>query len=187
MKRQLPCLLICALLLTQCDKADPSPEEQLPAATQTGANTFGCLLNGQPWVPDEPLLLSYWPAYKVTYDSLKAGGSLTISVARFISEKHDNQSFIISALGVQQPGSYPVDGIICGVHYFNLLMPGACSEFFNAQYYNPGNSTHVQGRLTIIRLDRKKKIVAGLFEFALAKSSCDTVKVTKGRFDRQYL
>jgi len=25
--------------------------EQLPPATQTGANTFGCLLNGEAWTP----------------------------------------------------------------------------------------------------------------------------------------
>lgn len=43
-----------ALLLTQCRKNDDAPakpEDQLPAATQTGANTFGCLLNGKPWMP----------------------------------------------------------------------------------------------------------------------------------------
>jgi hypothetical protein len=43
-----------ALLLVQCHKNSPNPakpEDQLPAATQTGAGTFGCLVNGQPWLP----------------------------------------------------------------------------------------------------------------------------------------
>ena len=45
-------LLVALLSLSQCKKNAPAPAaEQLPPATQTGANTFGCLLNGQPWMP----------------------------------------------------------------------------------------------------------------------------------------
>ena len=45
--RKLP-LYLCLATLTQCSKCknDPAPTDQLPAATQTGANTFGCLVNG---------------------------------------------------------------------------------------------------------------------------------------------
>ena len=59
MKHKLLSLLSIALLLMQCKKDEPSPEEQLPAATQTGANTFGCLINGQTWEPNGPIILSY--------------------------------------------------------------------------------------------------------------------------------
>ena len=41
-------LVLSLLLLPGCQKADPAPVDPLPPATQTGANTFGCLLNGQP-------------------------------------------------------------------------------------------------------------------------------------------
>lgn len=52
MNRRPPLLLLAALLgLSQCKKHDPDPVDQLPPATQTGANTFGCLLNGQLWTP----------------------------------------------------------------------------------------------------------------------------------------
>ena len=186
MKPQLLLLLTFALLLTQCKKEELSPEAQLPTATQTGANTFGCLINGQPWGPDGPLILSYWPSYKVTYDSLKDGGRLTILVARFVKEVTDNQRFVVSVHSAQQVGSYPIDGVACGIDYHNPFTGRACGEFLNAQYYNPGDSTHVQGRLIITRFDRKRKIIAGLFDFTLSKPNCDTVKVTKGRFDRQY-
>lgn len=52
MNRKLP-LSLCLLLTqcSQCKKDDPAPEEQLPPATQTGANTLGCLVNGQPYTP----------------------------------------------------------------------------------------------------------------------------------------
>ena len=48
MKPYLP-LLAALLGLSQCTKDDP--EAGLPSATQTGANTFGCLVNGQVWTP----------------------------------------------------------------------------------------------------------------------------------------
>ncbi len=50
--------LCAAVLLTfsfaQCKKHHPPPKtelEKLPPITQTGANTFGCLLNGVAFTP----------------------------------------------------------------------------------------------------------------------------------------
>jgi len=43
-------LIILPLLALQCNK-DPEPIEQLPEATQTGKNTFGCLVDGEVWLP----------------------------------------------------------------------------------------------------------------------------------------
>lgn len=35
-----------------CKKNKPKTElEKLPPITQTGANTFGCLVNGRTWIP----------------------------------------------------------------------------------------------------------------------------------------
>jgi hypothetical protein len=41
------------LLSASCKKHRPrvNPVDQLPQETQTGANTFGCLVNGQPLTP----------------------------------------------------------------------------------------------------------------------------------------
>ena len=47
-------ILITALALSSCDKDDDKPKtelEKLPPATQIGANTFGCLLDGQAFLP----------------------------------------------------------------------------------------------------------------------------------------
>ncbi len=43
------CLLF-VILNTQCKKSSNATDVPgLPPATQIGANTFGCLVNGQPW------------------------------------------------------------------------------------------------------------------------------------------
>src|SRR5690554_904281 len=47
-------LLPLLMLLLSCDKDDDKPADpvdQLPPATQTGANTAGCLVNGEPFTP----------------------------------------------------------------------------------------------------------------------------------------
>lgn len=51
--KKLHFLLITALiLLSSCHKDDDpiAPIDQLPPATQTGAGTFGCLVNGEPFI-----------------------------------------------------------------------------------------------------------------------------------------
>src|SRR5579875_54384 len=46
--------VLCILLFTnmKCKKYFPDPgPETLPAETQTGARTFGCLVDGKVWLP----------------------------------------------------------------------------------------------------------------------------------------
>ena len=49
-------LLVSLLGLTQCLLLPDDvsmPEDKMPAATQTGANTAGCVVDGLTWVPRE--------------------------------------------------------------------------------------------------------------------------------------
>ena len=41
--------LLLALCLTSCEKNPFVPGTELPPETTTGANTFGCLVNGKIW------------------------------------------------------------------------------------------------------------------------------------------
>ena len=43
-------ILLVSLCFAQCKK-EKVDSNGLPSATQSGANTFGFLLNGKPWVP----------------------------------------------------------------------------------------------------------------------------------------
>ncbi len=71
------------LIAASCKKNKPPKTEleKLPPATQTGANTFGCLLNGVAFTPaggilDNVLSVQYDPAYGM--------GSLRIKAERII-------------------------------------------------------------------------------------------------------
>jgi len=115
MNAQASALLLAALQgLAQCKKYDPSPEEQLPPATQTGANTFGCLLNGQPWSPSG---FNGVDNYRLTYDPTYHGGSLQLRTYRYVPALSANQDMIITGSPISKTGVYPIDCTVCGVYY----------------------------------------------------------------------
>ncbi|MFT4663498.1 MAG: hypothetical protein ACI8YQ_002166 [Polaribacter sp.] len=66
MKKITICLLGVLFLATACNKDDDGSDNSygLPNATEQGANTFGCLIDGEPWVAEvgwfECAVLSYW-------------------------------------------------------------------------------------------------------------------------------
>ena len=67
-------LLAASFILYACkkEKLEPTPPFQpidytvLPPETQTGANTFGCKVNGEVWVPRVPLLAVTYRAIDAT-------------------------------------------------------------------------------------------------------------------------
>ncbi len=83
-----PLLLAALLSLSQCKKNDLTPEEQLPPETQTGANTFGCLVNGQVWQPGGNDGTSN---YSVYYDYSYAQGTLSVATYRLTGNGSDEQ------------------------------------------------------------------------------------------------
>jgi hypothetical protein len=167
-----PYALLAALLgLSQCKYNDPAPADQLPPATQTGANTFGCLVNGQPWTPQG---FNGTPNYSATYDRTYHGGAFDVRAYR-ISDSGANREYIyVYADSVQGPGNYSLVNVKKAAPTYTAV-PG-CD-------YNRDPTTYRRGTLTLTRLDLQARIVSGTFEFTLAQPGCDTVKVTHGRFD----
>lgn len=165
-------LLLAALLgLSQCKKKDPDPVDQLPPATQTGANSFGCLVNGQPWTPQG---LFFGKPYSLVYDFRAPGGHLHLRADRFSTQLP--QSIDLVASHVNRPGAYPLDA---GTAYDSGIT-GPCQQY---TAFRPG--FRVRGLLVITRLDPGPGIVSGTFAFTLYQPGCDSVKVTQGRFDKK--
>ncbi len=177
-------ILSFALLgLSQCKShnSDPSPVDQLPPATQTGANTFGCLLNGKVWTPTYGLTGLTSP-FRVTYDPGYLDGALQVKVNRYpIPNSSILQAMTFGAAYVNKVGVYkfPLNGIN-GFFYGDTSNNSLCGN-----YGDPGTSTYQDGTLTITRLDLMKGIISGTFNFTLAQPGCDTLKITQGRFDKQ--
>ena len=97
-------LLLAALLgLSQCRKNNPNPVDQPPPATQTGANTFGGLVNGQAWTPQGNEGSSN---YSVSYDPTYHLGTLSVAAYRLSGNGADQQTLGFSSESVRANGVY---------------------------------------------------------------------------------
>ena len=187
MFRKLP-LYLSLLLLTQCSKCknNPAPADPaalLPPATQTGAGTFGCLLNGQPWTPSGGGALSV-PNLYVTYDPTYKGGNLAVTAYRVLGSTTSRQYLGVGGDGISQAGTYPLR-----TFELNPTTPLRVASFSDGSKTSPCNEylsapgTTATGQLMLTCLDKQQGIVSGTFAFTLSQPGCDTIKVTNGRFD----
>ena len=84
-------IIACANIFTACkkDKTETTELSKLPAATQTGANTFGCLVNGKAWVAQNDCFYLCDSPFKILYDGA-LGGNLYIKATRNSSKNNLN-------------------------------------------------------------------------------------------------
>lgn len=168
--------LLALALLAQCRHHDPSPADQLPPATQTGANTFGCLVNGQPWTPQG---YNGTSNYSIDYDADIQGVYINIQIYIYPNVSNHLQSMAIISGHVVQPGIYSLKS--------PQRAAAAYVDYKSGCLWSVRDSatTYRQGTLTITRLDLSAGIISGTFAFTLYKPGCDSVRVTQGRFDKR--
>lgn len=171
------------LLLTQCSrcKDDPDPQPklapapQLPAETQTGANTFGCLVNGQVWSAS-PAYFS--PTLTAHYTAVPGQEELTVSASNYRTPIR--QTIYFRLRGINQVGRFLLTGGRPRYVEFADDSPNVtCVE------YDTLNSVQA-GVIDITRLDRVQRVVAGRFSFTLRRAGCPDVQATDGRFDLKF-
>jgi hypothetical protein len=187
LKTKLP-LYLALLLLTQCSKCkhdDPQPQpptplEQLPAETQSGAGTLGCLVNGDAFVaPVSALAFGEWIALdKLGISATKMGTHNLVNFSILLhGSLRDNQQFSFLANGPSNTAPTYTAGL-------NEFTAGytATSCYYNGVYIK-------SGQLTLLKCDLVARIAAGRFSFTLPPapgSGCDTLRVTDGRFDIRF-
>lgn len=167
------------LLLSQCKRADPTPSalDSLPPATQLGYHTFGCLVNGQALTPTVQVLTN---TYTLVYDPTYAGGSIQIKMLNATGSGSVKRlrALTIGVANITHAGTYPFSiGPTSGVSYTDTGAAPPCTM------YSTNSSSYLQGQLTLTRFDTKNEIISGLFNFKIAQPSCDTLRITDGRFD----
>ena len=168
-------LLLTITLIISCgndDDQSTNPIDQLPAATQTGANTFGCLLDGKAFLPrggTNPLDCVYQFVNGGYYFALQGNkrdfenNYFAISCSTENLEILDNQTYNLIENG--QENAF-------GRYTFNTL------DYFTSQ-------THT-GELTITKLDQVNQVVSGTFWFDVIDSNGTVHQIREGRFDMQY-
>lgn len=137
------------------DKASNSVD-QLPPATQTGANTFGCLINGKPFVIKNT-------SYQV---AIYQGGLLQFG-AQGMTMKINDPFSINNQIDLTGKARY-------------IVNPDEVSCYYDFEHCFGGN-------VKFTRIDQVNHIISGTFEFSTVNDDCETIHITNGRFDLQYI
>jgi hypothetical protein len=170
----LPGFVAAAILVQLGCKPEPpvdpcAPKTILPPATQVGANTLGCLINGQVWVAHtcDPNLTSVhadWSQDGFTLSGARKNGAGTTQILSFTI---DSMNHI---------GSYTI-GPMASTGWARFTN-------YSANCYYSSDSAATGGELMLTKLDRTNYIISGTFEAILYSPTCgDTLRVTDGRFD----
>jgi hypothetical protein len=178
MKKSILLLASTLLLAASCgDDDEKLTTDQLPHATMIGANTFGCKVNGEVWIPhiegggawDNPIYAKHYLA--INHPILGECDQLQVSGKR----KYNGQANINQVITIN---------VWCPKIGENEITPtsGVFIDFINCGYYQVDTlNPHV---LFLTRLDSLNYIASGTFEFTAINDDCnDTLRITEGRFD----
>lgn len=164
---------LLALSFVSCKK----DVDELPAATQTGANTFGAKVNGEMWVPQG---FGSFPANDIL-EARMSGHDITINARNFSSSPNETE-FQLTIYNVTAPGTYEFNS--------NVTHPNGAASYgyYVKRNITPQNewltSSTYTGRVIITRIDDVNRIVSGTFEFnAGSIYNSEVLTVTEGRFD----
>jgi hypothetical protein len=189
MKNNYTYILLFALftitIAGKCRK-DKTPLEQLPPETQTGANTFGCLVNGEVFKPGGAQLSggSLSSNYQFLGDGPNGGYHFRLSAAKGSGNKQTAVGLFTDSLKIQGGKQYILESEENGkayAHYSNLGNGTSQNEWF----YGTKKGSF-EGELLIRRLDTINQIVSGTFWFDAVNANGQKVQIREGRFDIRY-
>jgi hypothetical protein len=171
-------IVLCSSL--GCKKHHSSnPIDNLPTETQTGAGTFGCLLNGKEFTPygsafAGPILQCYY------MNNTGSPGSFFDLGAK---DKRDFNDWAAVGIGLDSieitgPGIIPLTKAWTNGKGYGLIdhvLRDTLTQYITTD--------KVTGELNIKKFDVVKRIVAGTFWFKAISDKGDTFKITNGLFD----
>ncbi|GAB1858154.1 hypothetical protein MHTCC0001_29910 [Flavobacteriaceae bacterium MHTCC 0001] len=171
--KKLSILFFLLAIVSNCKNDDDNltPLEQLPAATQTGEGSFGCLVNGTPFVETNNFLNAFYQFVNGKY------------FFRLGSESDENSildQIIIgsNAAQIEDASEYNLRCNEEGFHYAEISVSDVVLGDENTTCETSF------GILKITKLDFTNNIVSGTFEFDVEHPvTKEVIQVREGRFD----
>lgn len=157
-------------LLATCQRETPEPD--LPPETAIGANTFGCMLNGQPWKTTPNVS----GQMRTLYAQPEGGGLLSI----YATHKDTNLSRWEGIIFFS-PNFYGIGKFLISKQLDNRF---SFEDTVKNIYINSkSDNVKESGELTITTFDTTKGILAGRFWFRLEREDGTVYEAKDGRFD----
>jgi len=164
-------LLFITTFLSGCKSDDNN--HTLPPATQTGAGTFACYVNGKAFIDKGGPPHAYYQLVDGGYYfhisgevEKKINGFWTIDIATFNMIISEKETFLLTRYE---------EGNVWGGGAFSIP---------NITYKVLTTDSEYTGELTITKLDFEKNIVSGTFWFDLQHPvTGERIEIRKGRFD----
>lgn len=174
-------LIACLSLfaLASCNK----DVEELPPATQTGANTFGAKVNGEFWVPKT---FGPFGVNDILQAHMNSSTSIIIKARNFASSPTETE-FEIFLKDITGPATFVLN---TNVSYPTM---SASYGYYVKRKLSPENewitSSSNTGVVTITKFDLTTRIVSGTFQFNALNlyNAPQPLTVTEGRFDIKIL
>ena len=183
------CLYVLLLALGSCSSCKKEVNA-LPDATQTGANTFGCLIDGKAWVPRGRFTVPNTPPIIGGYRD-PVGGRGKHSVSLYLTQD-DRSSMAIYVKAVIKAGRYSlsfdtdIDPIYATTNNYGLYTIDGF--MVDDPDYNYVTTSKYVGYVDFTIADTITKQLSGTFAFdAIDAPSKRTIRVTDGRFDLNQL
>jgi Family of unknown function (DUF6252) len=179
-------ILLTTFTLSCCDKDDDkTPTEQLPAATTTGANTAGCLVNGQVFLPKGSS--QFGPILSCFYQQDQDGYHFGLNFRERTSNQSKSVNISLNPTQLLEGNTYSLGKIINGSsNYISNFAELIINN--NLATSNRYNTTNINiGELQITKLNTQQRIVSGTFWYDAVNASGEKVEIRDGRFDMRYV
>lgn len=177
--------IVFLFLFCSCSKEETYSREaelaKLPAETQSGKWTVGCLVNGKAFLPTRGSLGS--PTLQCYYQQLGSlGDFFSLSFSNISNSDRDfNVNINTDSLAIEEGQLIPL------VKHKKGVAVGRYLIVTNTSGINEYSTTDIlTGQLHVKKLDPVQSIVAGTFWFTAVDAAGDTVRITDGRFDMPY-
>jgi len=169
--------LMAFALITCCkDKPDPDP---LPPLTHEGKNTFGCYIDGEPFVAKVKFTVGGGTAVSANFNES--------TKYLILQGSHEYEGGAIESIGFSVYVTQGVANYVMKVNTTNK--EGYTYGVATTIYYHDMDN---KGTVNITFLDTDKNIISGRFEMTLINPAYTnnpnkpTMVITDGRFDVKY-
>jgi hypothetical protein len=178
-------LFFISLFCNHCKKSTQSPT--LPPITETGANTFGCLIDGKVWVPHFTCNYLANPCSEINYSILPADSSAKLPIIFVFMAGNDAGEHSYFNFAPWENSHISTTGNVAD----SLLISFDGNYGLNVPAFTYSNNLGAGNNVfEITKLDSVNQIISGIFNFTLYAISnsgaVDSIVVTEGRFDLQF-